>query len=411
VARTKSNNDSDKGKQKSDTQSAFDKAKQAITKEYGTDTLIKPLSEVLPVSYISTGIFTIDLALLGGITDGNYNLLYGNKNVGKTSVSILAGRNGLIKYPDSKLLYVRTEPHFDKSYVEQLFGDVSGRVHVLEDFLTIEACTDIIEELLLTGEFSFVIFDSLAFFDTEDRDEKSAFDEEKMAQKAKKVGRLISTITMCGMKLRKAGFKRPTILLINQFIASMSQYGSPNALPAGKRPQQVAVSEIELRAGKPKQAKGDWGYADHSSDQIIAIETEFKLNKDKGVYRNTGMYRFVKSDAHPRLMTGDIDEFVFTVNQAKKFGFIFGGGSKQKIACYENETFATMQLMAEKLFIDTDKYKELQASIIAVVRVSCGKSPLPHDNNLLNTDPKKINEILKLREKWALEKDSKSAKK
>lgn len=363
----------------------LNKLKADVTKNYGAH-VVRHATEMIPFTLVSTGIFNVDLSLLGGIPDGYMSMYYGWESVGKTSFALLCGKEAMLKYPNKKIVFIDAETHLDILWVQQLGVDLE-KLDVVSDAGMAEAYADILEGICLTGEPSMVIFDSIASLVPEDRTLKSAFDDEKMANLAKLAGKMFSGVTHARQILYKKGLKPPTVLFINQYRASMARMGVPTTLPSGNAQHFMMMTKLEFK--RPKLIVGE-------DNIIIGNEHKFEVKKSKsGLSTADGSFKFVRSEHHPRLSTGAIDESPSVLKQAKKYGFYTGGGAKRKLTVFGDETFRIDEEMCLMLDHRPTEYRLLKASIIAKVRELVGKPMFPIDGNLCNTKKADVLAVIK----------------
>jgi recombination protein RecA len=140
---------------KTATTSAID----AILKKYGNDSILLG-NNVVDVKRISTGSLTLDLITGGGWPIGRVIEVFGPESSGKTSLAIHSMIEAQKAYPEKKILIIDTEHALDRKYCEKLGLDMS-QVYVTQPNHG-EQALDIAEDLIRTGEFSFVLVDSVA---------------------------------------------------------------------------------------------------------------------------------------------------------------------------------------------------------------------------------------------------------
>ena len=136
--------------------SEIDQVRKEIKKERG-DGKVMSKGKYPKVTYIPTGIFLLDFALLGGFQDGKAHLIYGVEGSGKSMVAYLALIGCQKKYPKSTVVILDLEHMYDKVWFEQLGGD-PNRVEVIQpDFA--EEGVDMMIAYMYAKEVSGVLVD------------------------------------------------------------------------------------------------------------------------------------------------------------------------------------------------------------------------------------------------------------
>ena len=95
---------------------------EALAKEaretYGTPLVVNAAAQP-GYMHIETGIFSLDLALLGGFAEGHATMVYGWESAGKTTVAMRAAAAAQRKHPDKAVVFVDTEGTYDNQWGER----------------------------------------------------------------------------------------------------------------------------------------------------------------------------------------------------------------------------------------------------------------------------------------------------
>ena len=185
---------------------------QGLRKQYG-DAVVTRADSVMQVPRISTGIFTLDFALLGGFPSGRASMIVGEKHAGKTMLAdrLIAGAQQL--YPDGQPILMDIEGTHDSTWAAKQGVDVSNLLVVQPE--TGEHAVDMADALAHTKDVSLIVVDSVAALTPFKEIEDSAEDAHVGVQ-ARLVGRMIRKLTLAMITERHRGHDI-TILFLNQF--------------------------------------------------------------------------------------------------------------------------------------------------------------------------------------------------
>ena len=217
--------------------SRLDIVLKQIDKKYGKGTVIRG-SQYPDLPRFSSGIFSLDVEIGGGIPRGRILIMTGNESTGKTTVAkkVLATAQNTCAECGShyqadketgewqcprckdggrpfKGFYCDIEGTFDPRWFEALGGHPEDLYLFQPEFA--EQAVDVIEAVIRTGEVDIVVIDSIAMMSPAVEIEKSAEDQ-LMGTHAKLVNRMIRAIQAGFNSLGTANTHKPTVLLINQ---------------------------------------------------------------------------------------------------------------------------------------------------------------------------------------------------
>jgi len=339
---------------------------------------------------IETGIFTLDLGLLGGFQESRVNIVYGWAGVAKTTICARACAAAQRKYPDGVVVYIDAEGTFDFSWAEAHGVDTDPTRFKCLQPETGEECVDLLEAALRAKEVVAVVLDSIPAIVPAKMIERSAEDP-TMAVRASLMGVACSKVIAALNKERGRGHN-PTVLMINQWRRKVGfTMGDNRTLPGGDQLNFVASVKAEIK----KTPKGVMGEDQHGTEELVASEHAFDIAKLKGVGRTItqGEFRLVCSDSYRMsdadatmpdivLAAGVIDDYKTVVTYGKRMGFVTGGGTSWAIDGVDAK-FKNLQGIVEFLVENPDEFVTLKRKMIALKRQEAGIDAIPKDGYLL----------------------------
>lgn len=281
---------------------------------------------------ISTGVFILDLALLGGIPHNRQSMVVGKKHSGKSMLSMLIAASAQYYYPDQQVVLVDLEGTFDKVWAQALGVDLERMLIVEPD--TGEMAIDISESIIQSKEASLVIVDSLAAIVPYAEQEAEAGDA-MVGVQARLIARMVRKLTTALLRERKRSHF-VTTLYINQFrakIGGFQKFGEPLSIPGGHALEHSTSVQMTM---KNREHHGK-----DAADVEIMDYNEHSYSIQKNKMNNgprTGEFKMVRT-AMPgiHLGVGDIDENRTLIAYAKKLGFWAGAGKNQKLILPDRE--------------------------------------------------------------------------
>jgi protein RecA len=359
-----------------DGKSELDRRREQIVSQRG-EGKVRRGSEMPSMTYIPTGVFLVDLALLGGFPDGRATLLYGVESSGKTTLALYGAAQAQRKYPGSVVVWCDTEHSWDPVWARLCGVDVDRVELIQPDFG--EEAVDLVVGYLDVAEVCMVVFDSIACIIPKGQTERSAEDF-GVGERARLAGILCSNILASWSRERERGH-RLSVILINQYRDDIGKsYGDPRKLPGGWQVNYFARTRIQMKCHKVEgeSARGV-KIPDHN-------EHSFHLTKDKGSTIQKGMFNVNLHPAHPHgLAMGVPDDYETVVTYAKKFGIVHGGGSSWKCDTIDpKRKFGKQSLITEFLYENPAEFLLLKQQMLVEMRTEVGMPPLPPDGYLLD---------------------------
>lgn len=317
-------------------------------KKYGKGTIIRGMNYPELIR-IPSGIFSLDIAIGGGIPKGRVMILTGNESTGKSTVaqSVMArfqktcrnclkpmklfagvGQNDLCSCKESrehKAMYVDIEGAFDPLWFRSLGGDVDALYLSQPQFS--EQAVDIVEAVIRTGDVDIVVVDSIAMMSPAEEIEKSAEDT-IVGLHARLTNRMMRSIQAAFNSLGIDNQRKPSVILINQLRDRVGiMYGSPTVMPGGKG--QLFASSITISFTARPSEKIFETLGKKEDQKSVGQNIRFTVTKNKTFppFRS-GMFTLYTDDSEEYgVEKGWIDNEIQVVKYGVRFGIIEKKGS------------------------------------------------------------------------------------
>ena len=303
---------------------------------------------------ISTGIFMLDFALLGGIPHNRISMLVGERHAGKSMLAdkIIAGAQR--QYPDMYAVKIDIEGTHDTIWSSKLGVDPE-RLYVFRPE-TGESAVDAADALVRTKEVSLVVIDSIAAL-TPMKEIDSSAEDALVGVQARLVGNMIRKVNSGLISERNRGHY-VTIVFINQFRLKIGiSFGDPRTIPGGKALEFSTSVQLIIKN------KEQMGKDEYDVETVEENEHAFDIKKNKiNSGPRSGEFRIRRvRDAELGLEEGDVDDAGTMLAYAKKFGAYTGGGSAWTLSFWDEEhQFRSAQAATIKLYEDKDLYWKLR---------------------------------------------------
>lgn len=188
--------------------------------------------------------------LTGGITFGNFTIIYGAESSTKTSCCY-----DLIAQAQKENLtccLVDLEHSYEKSRAE-FFGVNTDNLLVLDNIDYAEQAMDIVRKLCHKKVVDLIIIDSIKGFSPKSEQETKkgkdrSIEEDEMAILARKMDKFLRTTANAVAKAEVA------VVLIGQTRTDLGSFGAPQTLSGGKAQKFWSVCTIKLM----RSPKGEW---------------------------------------------------------------------------------------------------------------------------------------------------------
>lgn len=249
-----------------------------LNKDMGDGTIMYGNQKVNNVTFVPTGIATLDAVIGGGIPRGRIIEIYGAEASGKTTTTleIIAGYQRH-KFEDKKhgvCAFIDAEHSLDVSWAKNVGVDIN---HTLINQPSHgEEAFDIVEKMCKSGVVDLIVVDSVAAMVPKQIIEGSMTDSTVGAQ-ARLMSKGLSKINSVALK------SKTSIVFINQIRNKIGvMYGSPETTPGGLALKYYASMRIELRRGESLKLSGK------DDGKVIGALCKAKIIKNKVAppYRN-----------------------------------------------------------------------------------------------------------------------------
>lgn len=331
-----------------------------VAERNGKNTM-RPGSVIPNFLHIPTGVFTLDMALFGGVPETLITQLFGWESSGKTTIAMRVAGNAQKKYPNRKVVFIDAEGTFSPQWALRHGVNLEQLIIVQPE--SGEQALDIADACIRANDTSVVIVDSIPALMPIKQIENSAEDV-TVALQARLIDLFVRKSTQAMMDSRKAGFS-PTLILINQWRNKIAFMGDNRNLPGGNALKFFASVSVELLC------KETLGKDEHDVETVDYNDHTFKIKKNKvGVGIRTGEFQMVRNPSH-RLGQGFIDDAKTVLTYAKKFGLFSGGGSAWRLEGVDHK-FGRISEAVDYLYSDLDYFETLKNSCIAIQRDHSG---------------------------------------
>lgn len=331
-------------------------------KKYGEGT-IAPSSKTPNWLHIPTNIFTLDLALNGGIPRSLITLIYGYTGGGKSTISLKAIGNAQKLLPDHESVFINVEGRYDRVWAQKQGVDTDKLWLVNPP--TGEAALDIAEEIInKVDNLSILVLDSLAALTPIAEMERSVEDN-LMGVQARLIGKFMRKCTLAINNQRRKDVK-PAIILLNQWRSRMVMMGDPRTLPGGIAQNNMASVKIELTC-KEHEGKDQFNL-----NTVDYNEHSFRIAKNsEGVGIRHGEFQMIRNPNH-ELGEGFINDGHTVCTYGRKMGLITGSGAGGYQIDGIDESFRVLDDMVEYFYNNLEFYNEFKQRLIAIYRANNG---------------------------------------
>lgn len=347
---------------KLDTDGELGSVLEDIKKNYG-DKVARPASRRAMFQHISTGIFTLDMALMGGIPRSHISTFIGWESSGKTTFALKTAAKAQSLYQDQAVAFFDIEGHYDPVWAEK--NGVNNDNLVLVEPESGEHAVDLIGAFLKSKETSLIVVDSLAALLPLKEEERSAEDP-TVGMQARLVGQLLRRATSCLLQERKRSHI-PALLTINQWRNKVGQfYGDPKVMPGGHAQKFFATTRVEFY-----QPKTEHGQNEQDVTVVNKQTHRFKVHKNKLANSiHEGEFTMIRNPNHP-LGESFIDDARTALTYGKKFGLVTGGGVNQRLEGVDRK-FKTLMEMTAYLYDNPDIFENFKNKLISTHRKNTG---------------------------------------
>lgn len=332
-----------------------------VEKNYGAHVMHRA-SRKPPFKHTPTGIFTLDMALFGGVPESLITLIYGRESSGKTTLAQRVVARTQQKYPDKTAVFVDIEGTYDTVWGAR-HGVDNDRMLLVQP-ATGEMALDIAVAALGAEDTSIMVVDSLATL-IPFKELDASLEDQQPGIQARLIGKFCRRVQNVLLDQRKRDH-RPTVLLLNQWRMKIGVFrGDPRVLPGGMA--QHYASSVKIETYNKEQLGSD----DRELETVDHNDHSFKIAKNKvGTGIRSGEYTMIRNPSHP-LGQGFVDDARTVATWAKKMGVVTGGGSTWRLDGLD-ETFRNLQGICDYFYSDLDFFEQFKMRLITMQREACG---------------------------------------
>lgn len=322
----------------------LDAVLRQIDKKYGKGTVIRG-SHYPPVPRVSSGIFSLDYEIGGGIPKGRVLIFTGNESAGKSTVAqkVVAQVQSLCRNCSSELVeteqgkecpkckeetvyskafYCDIEGTFDPIWFRHLGGDPEELLLFQPEFA--EQAVDVVEAVIRSGGVDIVVVDSIAMMSPATEIEKSAEDN-MIGVHARLVNRMMRAIQSGFNSLGMGNRRKPTVILINQLRERVGVlFGDPYVMPGG-RGQSFASSITVKFFARPSERL----YESIGDKKPVGQQIRFSVEKNKThPPHKQGIFTlYTDFSEEYGVVKGEVDNAAQIIRYGIKHGLIDKAGS------------------------------------------------------------------------------------
>jgi len=273
----------------------IDLIKEKINKDYGAGTLVRGSEAVgLEIPKFSTGVVSMDVALLGGFAEGRQIEVQGRKSVGKNTLIYHAAVQYMRKYPQAFFMDMSAEREADIEWM--MFQGIDPK-RVLIGIPTSgeqagDAVADTIAMIIEADGKLLALFDSISALTPQSQLDRD-LDESNMGRHA----HMITDICMRLTSAVKVDLLRPdphaTIVFTNQLRHSFAKFGDPWVATGGLARENYVSQMIRISEGK-KLVRELGSEKTTLIKEAVGQRNMFKVlkNKARGPQQITGEFTF-----------------------------------------------------------------------------------------------------------------------
>lgn len=338
----------------------IDATMAAINKRFGNQTVITADAQRQPWR-IPTSIFSLDLALLGGIPHNRVTMFHGPRSSGKTTAAEKCIKGAQLSLPGQQAAFIDVEHTRDAEWGTKL--GVNNQDLIYANPETGENAVDILDALMSSREISLIVLDSIAAL-VPMKEIAASAEDAHVGLQSRMVSAMTRKITASLLRERMRGHF-VTVLVINQQrskIGGWSPNGDPISLPGGKALEFTTSVQIGFK-NKETSTKDSAGL-----EMLDFNEHTFTIDKCKmHAGMRKGEYRLMRRDDDTYgLLEGDIDDAATMLAHAKRVGCFSGGGKSWTVEVPGfRRTFGKTDEAIVHLYESPEDYTHLRNHLLA----------------------------------------------
>ena len=220
-----------------------------FTKQYGEGTA--EIGREMPhPPRCPLGIFSLDLAIGGGIPLNTVTTIFGNESSGKTNLSLCAIREYQKRWPDRTCVFIDIEGTLQEDWTRKMGVNWERLMVITPQFA--EHVIDMIDDLLQAEDIGLIVIDSIAAMAAQ-KDLEGTAETDTVGRNAMLVSRFMRKVQhrLRMLQIGEAKGEFPTLILINQIRHKVGvMFGSPETRPGGMAQDFAQTLRIRVH-GKP----------------------------------------------------------------------------------------------------------------------------------------------------------------
>lgn len=250
-----------KEKEKKDNAS-LQEAVNALNEKFGENYLTTGKGNRYDTSRISTGIFSLDKAIGGGLPLRKIMTIAGEFSSGKTTVALLTARE--FQKKGKKVVYIDTDNGLDLEWAGKLGVNVKEMTICQPDY--IEQVSDTIETLLMTDEVGLIIFDSVANTPTK-KELDATCEQDSYGGIGKAMARMMRKIT------KRLNHTSCSVVIVNQLRDKIgAMFGATEYMPGGRALKFQSDIVVWLKPSK---------WIPETGEPRIGKKSKFRVTKNR----------------------------------------------------------------------------------------------------------------------------------
>jgi len=241
-----------------------------INKKYGEGAVLDEKTMGKNVEWVSTGCFSIDKMMGGGIPRGRLIEVYGAPSSGKTTMALFIA--GQIQKQGNRIAFIDVEQAYNGEWATRLGVSLDPNKFIVAPTTTIEETFDIISALVATNQIDLVIVDSVEAMIPAQELEEGGLEKQTIGLKARILSKYMRALAPAAAKTKTA------ILFINQTRANIGVlYGEKEITPGGKALKFYASIRVAVTKGEQ--------FKDGSQQIGNSVKLTTKKNKVSNPFR------------------------------------------------------------------------------------------------------------------------------
>lgn len=236
-----------------------------LEKKHGKGTVMRLTKgqHVEKTETLTTGIYSLDKILGGGIACGRVIEIFGGEASGKTTFALQVIAQ--VQKAGKKAAYIDVEHAFNMQYAKTLGVDPEQLYFSQPN--SAEEAFDIAKMLAETGEFAIIVIDSVAAL-TPATEFEGEVGKGQIGHLARFLGQALKQVIGIFAQTKTA------VILINQMRMKMGvSYGDPYTTPGGMALKYYASQRIRISKGSKVTGK--------DADDVIGWKSKFRVDKNK----------------------------------------------------------------------------------------------------------------------------------